>query len=75
MKELAKYEQPELIGQIISVFEDFLEEKGICIENAEKKDDPESAESAEADWSISQSTALCVRNADGIGNLIQIGRI
>ena len=38
-------ELPEFIGQIIDIFEDFLEEKGINIENDEKndRDDPESA--------------------------------
>lgn len=35
---------PEFVGQIIDIFEDFLEEKGIDIENDEKdeRDDPES---------------------------------
>lgn len=36
-------DRPELIGQIIDIFEDFLEEKGIDIENPEKEDDPDSA--------------------------------
>lgn len=29
---------PELVGEIIDIFEDFLEEKGINIENPEKAD-------------------------------------
>ena len=32
---------PELIGQIIDIFEDFLEEKGITIENDEREDSGE----------------------------------
>ena len=36
-------EMPELIGQIIDIFEDFLEEKGIIIDNPETDDDRESA--------------------------------
>lgn len=40
-----KADVPELLGQIIDAFEDFLEEKGIDIPNDEKtdRDDPESA--------------------------------
>lgn len=41
MSELKKYvvseeDRPEFIGQIIDVFEDFLDEKGIDISNDEK---------------------------------------
>lgn len=30
----------EFIGQVIDIFEDFLEEKGITIDNPEKTEDP-----------------------------------
>jgi hypothetical protein len=33
----------EFVGQIIDIFEDFLEEKGISIDNPEKEDDPDNA--------------------------------
>ena len=36
-------DMPELIGQIIDIFEDFIEEKGIEIDNPEKDEEPESA--------------------------------
>ena len=35
-------DRPEFIGQIIDIFEDFLESKGIDIENPEKAEDPDS---------------------------------
>lgn len=33
--------KPELIGNIIDIFEDFLDDKGIIIPNPEKDEDPE----------------------------------
>lgn len=33
--------EPELIGNIIDIFEDFLDDKGIIIPNPEKDEDPE----------------------------------
>lgn len=37
--ELSDDDAPEFIGQIIDVFEDFLDEKGIAIENEEREGD------------------------------------
>jgi hypothetical protein len=37
--ELSDDDAPEFIGQIVDVFEDFLDEKGIEIENSEKDGD------------------------------------
>lgn len=34
-------DKPELIGNIIDIFEDFLDDKGIIIPNPEKDEDPE----------------------------------
>lgn len=33
--------KPELIGNIIDIFEDFLDEKGIIVPNPERDEDPE----------------------------------
>ena len=33
----------ELIGQIVDIFEDFLEEKGVTLENDEREEDEEPA--------------------------------
>lgn len=35
--------KPELIGNIIDIFEDFLDDKGIIIPNPERDEDPELA--------------------------------
>ena len=43
--KVAKEDVPELIGQIIDLFEDFLDEKGIVIENPER-DEEEDTEMA-----------------------------
>lgn len=40
---VSENDNPEFIGQIIDIFEDFLEEKGIQIENPEKEQEPEGA--------------------------------
>ena len=34
---------PEFIGQMVDIVEDFLEEKGVIIDNPEKKDEPDEA--------------------------------
>lgn len=36
-----KMNKPELIGNIIDIFEDFLDDKGIIIPNPERDEDPE----------------------------------
>lgn len=37
-KMITNADLPELVGQIIDIFEDFLEEKGVNIENVEKEE-------------------------------------
>lgn len=37
-KVINRMELPEFIGQIIDIFEDFLEEKGVALENPEKQE-------------------------------------
>ncbi|MBQ7416583.1 MAG: hypothetical protein IJV18_00585 [Acidaminococcaceae bacterium] len=39
-KKISLNDLPEFIGQIIDIFEDFLDEKGIVIENPERDEDP-----------------------------------
>lgn len=41
MKKVAREDVPELIGQFIDVFEDFLDEKEVRIPNDEKTEDDE----------------------------------
>ena len=41
--ELSDDDAPEFIGQIVDVFEDFLDEKGITIENEEREGDDDEA--------------------------------
>jgi hypothetical protein len=38
MKKISCEDRPEFIGQIIDIFEDFLEEKGMLIESPEKEE-------------------------------------
>lgn len=38
-KTIKEEERPELVGQIIDLFEDFLDEKGIVLENEERDED------------------------------------
>ena len=38
LKKISKEDKAELIGQIIDVFEDFLDEKGIVIETPEEEE-------------------------------------
>lgn len=42
--ELPDEDKPEFIGQLIDVFEDFLDEKGIVIENEEREGDEDEDE-------------------------------
>jgi len=43
-KKISLNDLPEFIGQIIDIFEDFLDEKGIRIDNPEREgEDPEEA--------------------------------
>ena len=41
--ELPAEEEPEFVGQIVDVFEDFLDGKGITIENSEREGDDDEA--------------------------------
>lgn len=43
MEDIQGSDRLELLGSIIDIFEDFLEEKGIEIENDEKEDDADAA--------------------------------
>lgn len=47
MKEITvkvkKTDEAEFIGQFIDVFEDFLDSKGICIDNADRDEDDDNA--------------------------------
>lgn len=36
-------DKPEFIGQIIDIFEDFLEDRGIQLQNDERDEDPDAA--------------------------------
>ena len=45
MSKVSIEDKPEFIGQIIDLFEDFLDEKGVIINNPER-DDEEDAEMA-----------------------------
>ena len=38
---VGQFEKAEFLGQIIDIFEDFLEEKGVKIDNPEKLEDPD----------------------------------
>lgn len=41
--KLNKNDVPEFVGQVIDIFEDFLEDKGIWIENDEREESHEGA--------------------------------
>lgn len=43
MKRIGENEKAEFFGQIIDVFEDFLEERNIVLPNKEREEDPDSA--------------------------------
>ena len=58
-----KMNKPELIGNIIDIFEDFLDDKGIIIPNPEKDEDPElDMESPEDYDSLSTSLENLLRS-------------
>ncbi len=48
LHEVTREDTPELVGQIIDIFEDFLEEKGIDIPNPEKKEAVDDGEHPES---------------------------
>lgn len=41
--KIKKTDEAEFIGQFIDVFEDFLDSKGICIDNADRDEDDDNA--------------------------------
>ena len=43
MKRIGQKDRAEFIGQIIDIFEDFLEERGIVLPNEERGQDPDNA--------------------------------
>lgn len=40
---ISRSDLPELIGQVIDIFEDFLEEKHVAISNPDREGDPDAA--------------------------------
>ena len=40
---ISKYELPEFVGQLIDIFEDFLEERNVVLENSEREEDEDAA--------------------------------
>lgn len=38
---LKRNDVPEFVGQIIDIFEDFLDERGVLLENPERDEDPD----------------------------------
>lgn len=53
--KISPADQSEFIGQVIEIFEDFLEEKGISLENDEKAEDPYAAIIYGSDYGSLQS--------------------
>ena len=51
MMKLNNSERMELIGQLVDVFEDFLDARGIGILNPEKNEDPDAANIYGTDYS------------------------
>ena len=43
MKRIGANDKAEFLGQIIDIFEDFLEEKGVMFPNEERDQDPDNA--------------------------------
>ena len=43
MKRIGQNDKAEFLGQIIDIFEDFLEERGIELPNEEREQDPDNA--------------------------------
>lgn len=43
MKRIGKNDKAEFLGQIIDIFEDFLEEHGVMFPNEERAQDPDNA--------------------------------
>ena len=54
MAAVDKNNTPEFLGLIIDIFEDFLEEKGIDIDNPEKEDNDDAAIIYGSDYGILQ---------------------
>lgn len=49
--KLNNSERMELIGQLVDIFEDFLDAKGIVVRNPEKNEDPDTANIYGTDYS------------------------
>lgn len=56
--EIKENDFPEFLGQIIDVFEDFLEEKGINILNEEKKESDDPAILYGSDYALLESDIM-----------------
>ena len=51
---VSQADAPELIGQIIDIFEDFLEERHVVLNNDERDEDPDAAIIYGSDYGILQ---------------------
>lgn len=66
MTAVDKNNTPEFLGRIIDIFEDFLEEKGIDIDNPEKEDNDDAAIIYGSDYGILQDQLKDLMKAWGI---------
>ena len=66
MAVVDKNDTPEFLGRIIDIFEDFLEEKGIDIDNPEKEDNDDAAIIYGSDYGILQDQLKDLMKAWGI---------
>ena len=66
MAAVDKNNTPEFLARIIDIFEDFLEEKGIDIDNPEKEDNDDAAIIYGSDYGILQDRLKDLMKAWGI---------
>lgn len=66
MAVVDKNDTPEFLGRIIDIFEDFLEEKGINIDNSEREEDDDAAIIYGSDYGILQDRLTDLMKAWGI---------
>ena len=68
MAVISNEDTSEFLGRIIDIFEDFLEEKGINIDNPEKEDNDDAAIIYGSDYGILQDQLKDLIKAWGIIN-------
>lgn len=68
---MSKYIDPEFIGNIIDIFDDFLEEKGIQIPNPEKEESDSPAVFYGSDYGAVQNELESLIHAWSEGNIIR----